>query len=321
MNFKHVCLIFVGFLSSCAEQSKDRTQLINADHISTVDSLMPKDSTLFMFEFKVLNMNSRFALDSIRNSLDTIQGLKGYALSIPKKSTIFYCSEFDAHKSLISAIRNAGYTMDDIFTMKGPGLTCDIPAEPVQSNESPTINNVLANLDNIKKVFNDKADKVRVISLPNPSCLACVKGQRFVNSLFKDSFSTCDDLFGITVWLSINGWGSLDDALRLAPEISDHRMTNFWDEQAAFGKMLKSPLSIKEEYHTAWDVYLIYDKGVLWEEDIPTPSFWMHQLTEESSGVKKSNFMDHSTFSENLSQLLENCNEQLKPEQLWNVES
>jgi hypothetical protein len=39
---------------------------------------------------------------------------------------------------------------------------------------------------------------------------------------------------------------------------------------------------------TAWDVYLVYERGVRWEgADPPAPSFWMHQLTKDVGADQK----------------------------------
>jgi hypothetical protein len=31
-------------------------------------------------------------------------------------------------------------------------------------------------------------------------------------------------------------------------------------------------------HRIAWDIFLLYDAGIVWTEEPPLPEFWMHQL-------------------------------------------
>lgn len=65
------------------------------------------------------------------------------------------------------------------------------------------------------------------------------------------------------------------DALEASNEFTDARVRYFWDPEKSTGEAFGNRLQIDQ---TAWDVYLVFDSGVKWQEPL-LPSFWMHQLT------------------------------------------
>jgi len=80
--------------------------------------------------------------------------------------------------------------------------------------------------------------------------------------------------------------------------ISDKRAGQYWDADGwlgdAYGRVLVTPGS-------AWDVYLLYARGVRWIEPLPPkPSYWMHQL----SGVTSAPHLDPEILKQHAEQLL-----------------
>ena len=57
----------------------------------------------------------------------------------------------------------------------------------------------------------------------------------------------------------------------------DDRVSNYWVDTRAVGRLFQAPIELTTE--PAWDVYLLYAPGVVWEEDgPPRPNYFMHQL-------------------------------------------
>ncbi len=69
----------------------------------------------------------------------------------------------------------------------------------------------------------------------------------------------------------------LDAAEAAARAIVDSRVRHFFDAEKRAGKTVASTLG--GEGRIAWDIYLFYPKGSLWEDQPPVPRLWMHQLT------------------------------------------
>lgn len=59
--------------------------------------------------------------------------------------------------------------------------------------------------------------------------------------------------------------------------IPDDRVSNYWVDTRAVGELFQAPIDLTTE--PAWDVYLVYAPGAMWEEDgPPRPDYFMHQL-------------------------------------------
>lgn len=96
-----------------------------------------------------------------------------------------------------------------------------------------------------------------------------------------DVFKKIQDprLTGLIVWVPMVPG---DDALAAENLVStDKRLTvQAWDGSRKLGDTFAKTLHLK---CTAWDVYLVYKPGALWNEELPPePTFWMHQLSKEA---------------------------------------
>lgn len=59
---------------------------------------------------------------------------------------------------------------------------------------------------------------------------------------------------------------------------SEDRVQHWWDGARQMSGLFQRSLGLREP---AWDVYLLYRPGIRWEGEVPpTPSFWMHQLSD-----------------------------------------
>ena len=83
------------------------------------------------------------------------------------------------------------------------------------------------------------------------------------------------DVVVYVVWSSQVG-GKERHVAQAAELIPDRRVRHFWDADqivgTAFQPLLKTP-------EAAWDVWMLYDRGVRWQgEAPPRPDWWEHQL-------------------------------------------
>jgi hypothetical protein len=89
-------------------------------------------------------------------------------------------------------------------------------------------------------------------------------------------------LRGFVVWVPMLGATEADVpvASRLVP---DPRAQHYWDQSGRTMEVFRQPLGLQGE---AWDVYLLYGRGVRWEGEVPpAPDFWMHQLSGAAGPV------------------------------------
>ena len=86
-----------------------------------------------------------------------------------------------------------------------------------------------------------------------------------------------EDFVAYAVWepiLKTDDERSSRKAVTLFP---DDRVKNYWVRTRAVGELFQPPINLKGE--PAWDVYLVYEPGIVWDSDAPPePTFFMHQL-------------------------------------------
>ncbi len=69
---------------------------------------------------------------------------------------------------------------------------------------------------------------------------------------------------------------NLDSARSESEAYADDRVEHSWDPERRLGELFAKRLGLRG---VAWDVYLVYPAGVVWDDDDPPePAFWMHQL-------------------------------------------
>lgn len=87
------------------------------------------------------------------------------------------------------------------------------------------------------------------------------------------------DRFAVyVVWEPILRTDDEQSSRKAATLFPDTRVTNYWVDTKAVGRLFQSPLRLTTE--PAWDVYLVYEPGISWADSIPpTPTQFMHQLS------------------------------------------
>ena len=62
----------------------------------------------------------------------------------------------------------------------------------------------------------------------------------------------------------------------------DPRVKHFWDAEGDLQWRYAGLLNLPEN-QPAWDIYMLFQQGTIWQEDPPRPDFWMHQLPVDSA--------------------------------------
>lgn len=86
-----------------------------------------------------------------------------------------------------------------------------------------------------------------------------------------------DDFVAYAVWEPILKSDDEHSSRKAVTLFPDERVTNYWVHTRAVGELFQSPINLEGE--PAWDVYLVYEPGVVWDSDAPPePTSFMHQL-------------------------------------------
>lgn len=155
------------------------------------------------------------------------------------------------------------------------------------------------NIETLRGNFNRDVKKVRVISLLSPACPYCVKGFEVLKTVISplDAKSVTAQI----VWMPMVAGDQPKLAKQLSQSWQDPLVSHSWDSERVLGNEFQKVLSLTR---TAWDIYLIYKPGVVWEGTMPPkPTYWMHLLSEDS-GADPALFLNQDTFSKQLRSMI-----------------
>ena len=200
---------------------------------------------------------------AVKIQLKRTEGVSSYDVSYEKgEADVMYDPAKTTPEKIVESISKTGFKA----SVKG-------------KKETPSRTSAVSPLDlrAMKDWFNGASDSVRVVSILSPTCGMCQSGHGVLKSVFAATDSK--DLRGFIAWLPMLATDDAGSAEVQAASFRDARLAEAWDGPRAAGALFAKMLKLKG---TAWDVYLLYPRGVRWEGDAPrTPSFWMHQLQSE----------------------------------------
>ncbi|HET9599766.1 MAG TPA: hypothetical protein VFP65_29600 [Anaeromyxobacteraceae bacterium] len=106
------------------------------------------------------------------------------------------------------------------------------------------------------------------------------------------------------VWVPALRWDDLEEASRVAADVRDARVSQYWDEGGRLAHALGGVLSIPAREGVAdgapfaWDVYLLYPPGPVFGDRPPAPAQWLHQLSHLPEG--RATWLDAAALEERL---------------------
>ena len=89
---------------------------------------------------------------------------------------------------------------------------------------------------------------------------------------------TSDDLSVFAVWMPVLGSDNAEEGKKAEPLLADPRVTHYWDADRSLGNLYGQQLPLPNGRDLAWDIYFVYAPGVRWQDELPEPTEWMHQL-------------------------------------------
>ena len=85
------------------------------------------------------------------------------------------------------------------------------------------------------------------------------------------------DLSAYFVWVPVLGEDDQDAARRATVLVPDSRASHYWAPTESTARAVQAALPLVDEF--AWDVYLVYDRGIEWTgKSPPAPTYYQHQL-------------------------------------------
>lgn len=104
-------------------------------------------------------------------------------------------------------------------------------------------------------------------------------------------------------WVPMLADDGLSTAALQAGSWYERRVDQWWDAEQDMSRRFRRVLGL---HGPAWDVYLLYPRGVQWTGELPpTPAFWMHQLPELATDENHLLNRDRDRLGRKLDLLLE----------------
>ena len=237
---------------------------------------------------RVEGMTCGGCVAAVKIQLKRTEGVTAYEVSLEKaEAEVSYDSAKTSPEQIAESVSKTGFSAS-VKGKKDEGSGAKLGAF------------LPLDLKALKDWFNSASGSVRVVSILSPTCPVCQSGHGVLKSVFGKTDSK--ELRGFIVWLPMMAADDPDSAAVQAASFRDARIGEAWDARRAGGALFARTLKLKG---TAWDVYLLYARGVRWEgEDPPVPTFWMHQL-ESEDGADQTLCLDSSRLTREALVLLE----------------
>jgi len=87
-----------------------------------------------------------------------------------------------------------------------------------------------------------------------------------------------DDLAVLAVWMPVLESDNAEAGKKAESLLPDPRVVHYWDADLSLGKSYGRQLTLPRGRRLAWDIYFVYAPGVRWDNELPVPTAWMHQL-------------------------------------------
>jgi hypothetical protein len=129
--------------------------------------------------------------------------------------------------------------------------------------------------------FNADALFPRLLFLVSPTCEICLSGAMSAAQTVL-SLPRADDFRLYILWLPVLEGDTPQGAEQMQERLPiDDRLRHFWDHDLMLSREYHRVLQLGQRprpHHIAWDIFLLYEAGTVWNEEPPMPEFWMHQL-------------------------------------------
>ncbi len=152
----------------------------------------------------------------------------------------------------------------------------DMLPERVESEDAPV--SLSLSMQPLVDHFNAGRGKPRFVAIVSSTCPACVFGAKAVKASVLDAYPDADIQMSI-VWIDMLGSDNEGAALKSSAIFRDEpRVRQFYDPNQRTGRAFARGL-LNKGGGVAWDIYLYYDKDALWQDKLPGPVEWYHQLS------------------------------------------
>jgi hypothetical protein len=129
----------------------------------------------------------------------------------------------------------------------------------------------------LKSRFEAASSGPQLVALVSPTCAVCLDGVEMVLQGLDDPLGSEFELH--VVWTPVLSGDTSVVATKAANDRGDRRVRHYWDDTKSISTAAGIVLDLaSRDRTTAWDLYLLYRRGTAWNDPLPSPASWLHQL-------------------------------------------
>jgi len=83
------------------------------------------------------------------------------------------------------------------------------------------------------------------------------------------------------VWAPVLGSDNFEAGQRAHTLLPDPRVKFYWDGDKDLGLAYGETVELPRGRELAWDIYFAFAPDVVWNESVPEPTHWAHQLGQD----------------------------------------
>lgn len=198
-------------------------------------------------------------------------------LSVKGREVSFRLDDGDLKRSFKAALSEDGHRLIGEYQRGDQVAPFELDREPgaTTAPEGPTrpeIRLLPGEGNDLKSLFDQDKEHVRLLVLLSPTCSRCQIAARLVQRYVLDRIPD-PNVRVYLVWVPAVEIDTLENAKARTYLMPDPRVTQFWTETPSLSEAFKTSLGLQS---IAWDVFLLYRPGVTWQSPAPAPQLIMH---------------------------------------------
>lgn len=132
----------------------------------------------------------------------------------------------------------------------------------------------------LKARFDAASGRPQLLALVSPTCEVCLDGVAMILQGLDEPAGRAFEAH--IVWTPVLSGDAAEVALEVAGARRRGRVSHYWDHTTSISAAARVVLDLAAWDRTvAWDVYLLYRRGVPWTGPLPPPTTWLHQLRND----------------------------------------
>jgi len=147
------------------------------------------------------------------------------------------------------------------------------------ARKPPVLQSLAPDGAELKTLFNQDQEKVRVMMVLSPACSNCRMAARMVERHLLEQVEN-PGLSVYVVWEKIGPTDTQEVAAQASALLADPRIHHFWSPEHFTSRAFHDAVGAQRTL--AWDIFLVFGKGKRWADAPPAPDTFMHnQKTNE----------------------------------------